>query len=258
MTKRVLTIIVTVVALTLVGALAWGAWAQSKPPVASTLPAETTALNMPRTITVIGRGSVKIQPDMAVVNLGVQTMGATVKDATGEAAETMEAILATLKEQGIADKDIQTSGYNVWADASLSPERALDREMTYRVNNNVRVVVRDLDTVGTILDVAIEAGANAIHGVSFGLAEPENLEAEARELAAENALAKAHELAGLHGVEVGPVVSVSEVISGGFMVSNFERMDAMMSPGLGAGGAGPVSPGELELSMQLQVVYAIQ
>jgi uncharacterized protein len=258
MTKKTLTIIAMLTTLMLAGALAWGTWGQPAPSIAASPAVESAAPDLPRTITVVGKGSVKIQPDMAALNLGVQTMDATVKDATGETAETMDAILAALKAQGIADRDIQTSGYNVWADAGHGPEPLAAQQMKYRVNNNVRVIVRDLDAVGTILDVAIEAGANAIHGVSFGLAEPETLEAEARELAAENALAKAQELAALHDVEVGQVVSVSEVLSGGFMPSNFERMDTMMAPALGAGGAGPVSPGEMELSMQLQVVYAIE
>jgi uncharacterized protein len=258
MKKQVFTMIVVLVTLALAGAFAWSAWGQPAPSGAVSPSVESAAPNLPRTITVVGKGSVKIQPDMAALNLGVQTMGPTVKEATGEAAKTMEAILAALKAEGIADKDIQTSGYNVWADMGYGPERSPNQEMTYRVNNNVRVMVRDLDAVGTILDVAIEAGANAIHGVSFGLAEPETLEAEARELAAENALAKAKELAALHDVEVGQVVSISEVLSGGFMMSNFERMDTMMAPAFGAGGAGPITPGELELSMQLQVVYAIE
>ena len=258
MKKQTLTIITVLMTLALAGAVAWSAWGQPAASIAASPSVESASPTLSRTITVVGKGSVKIQPDMAALNLGVQTMGPTVKEATGEAAETMDAILAALKAAGIADRDIQTSGYNVWADANHGPERLVEQQMTYRVNNNVRVLVRDLDTVGTILDVAIEAGANAIHGVSFGLAEPETLEAKARELAAENALAKAQELAALHDVEVGQVVSISEVLSGGFMMSNFERMDTMMAPAFGAGGVGPITPGELELSMQLQVVYAIE
>jgi uncharacterized protein len=288
MTRRVLTIIALLVVLTLIGVFAWGALAQTPiptpvTPTPATPTPETTPVTptpdvdvtptptpdvdvtptpitpdfptgtttLPRTITVVGRGSVRMEPDMAMVNLGVQTIGTTVREAVDEAAETMEAILDALRGQGIADRDIQTVGYNVWVDMGFGPDRTPDQEPTYRVNNDVRVTVRDLGTLGPVLEAAIDAGANAIHGVSFGIAEPEELEGEARELATENALAKARELAGLHGVEVGPVVSISEVITAGFVQNTFERM------GLGGAG-GPISPGELEMWIQLQVVYAIQ
>jgi uncharacterized protein len=188
---------------------------------------------------------------MAMVTLGVQTIGTTVQQAVNEASETMDAILDALAEQGIEDRDIQTVGYNVWVDMPFGPERTPGQEPSYRVNNDVRVTVRDIDDLGPVLEAAIEAGANAIHGVSFGLAEPEELEAEARESAAENARDRAEALAELHNVQVGPVVSISEVIMGGFVPQAFERMDM-------GGAGGPISPGELELSLQLQVVYAIQ
>lgn len=259
--KRFVGILVTIAMIALVGALAWNAAAQTRVPITKTVSSVQTqgeneaTTDLSRTITVVGKGSVKIKPDIATVNLGVQTFGPSVKTATTDAAKAMEAVLAALKKQGVAEKDIQTSGYSVWADTGYGPDRRPDEEVTYRVNNNVSVVVRDLDSLGTVLDAAIEAGANTIHGISFGLAEPEKLESQARELAVENALAKAQELAKLHGLAVGPVVSVSEVISGGYMASNFMRLASDMGYG---GGAGPVNPGELELSMQLQVVYAIR
>ncbi len=267
MDRRVLRIITLLIVLTLIGVFAWSAWAQTLTPTPDVTPEVTptvtptptapdpgtdiTTLNMPRTITVVGRGSVSVDPDMAVVTLGVQTTGTTVREATDEAAETMEAILDALGEEGIDDADIQTLGYNMRVDRGFGPDRSPDEEATYHVNNNVRVTVRDIDNLEAVLEAAIDAGANAIHGVSFGLAEPEELEAKARELAAENALAKAQALAELHNVEVGPVVSISEVITGGFMPQAFERLDM-------GGAGGPIMPGELEMSLQLQVVYAIQ
>lgn len=213
---------------------------------------------LPRTITVIGEGSVKIQPDVARANIGVETFGATVKVATSQAATTMDAVLAALKKQGIAEKDIQTTGYGVWAERNSGPDGNVSDKVIYHVNNNVSVTIRDLTKVGAVLDSAIEAGANSIYGVSFSIAEPRELEAEARSKAIANALAKAKELAQLSGVQVGDVVSVSEVIGagGGSYDSNFQRL-AVEKAAYGGGGIGPVSPGELDLALRLQVVYQI-
>jgi len=255
--------------IVLIGALALTqGWLQPVSAQSKATPVPTSAAKvepsgsdaiLPRTITVVGEGSVKIQPDIARANIGVETFGATVKVATSQAAATMDAVLAALKSQGIAEKDIQTTGYSVWVERNSGPDGNTSDKVVYHVNNNVSVTIRDLAKVGAVLDAAIEAGANSIYGVSFSVAEPEKLEAEARGKAIANALAKAKELAQLNGVEVGAVVSVSEVVGagGGSYDSNFMRLSAEKAAYSG-GGAGSVSPGELELALRLQVVYQIQ
>lgn len=239
----------------LVGAGAFRAFDFANATVAnaqSTVPAPT----LPRTITVVGEGKVKIKPDIARANIGVEVMKSSVKEASDANKVALDAVLAALKEQGIEEKDIQTSGFSIFAER-YGPEGPLPENQTnYRVSNNVSVVIRDLEKVGAILDAAIEAGANNIYGVEFGLDSTESVETEARKGAVEDAKAKAEELAGLTGVQVGSVVSVSEVIgnSGGYYnASNFNQLDRDM----GGGGGTPIQPGELELTMQLQVVYTI-
>jgi len=225
--------------------------------VLPTTVAPTTTL--PRTITVVGEGTVRIKPDIARASIGVQTLGESVKATTTESTKTMDAIITALKKMGVQEKDIQTSGFSVWVDRGRTPEGELTGKATYQVSNMVNVTIRDLDKVGEILDAAIEAGANSIHGVSFGLDEPKKLQSEARQTAVSDALAKAQELAKLHNAQVGAVVSVSEIVGGGggYYDSNFMAMEAMYRGGFGGGGAGAISPGELELSLRLQVVYEL-
>jgi hypothetical protein len=216
---------------------------------------QTTEAAM-RTITVVGEGQVSAAPDTAQASIGVEVIDADVKQATSRAAETMENILATLKAQGIAETDIQTSYYNVWVErpyAFQGGEQA--DEILYHVNNNVMVTIRNLDKVTTILGAAIEAGANSINSVTFSIADPASLRSQAREKAVANALAEAQELAGFSGIEVGEVVSVSEVISGGaYYVSELKTAE---QGGFGGGG-GPIAPGDVDLSVQLQITYAIR
>jgi uncharacterized protein YggE len=216
--------------------------------------AETTSA-LPRTITVVGEGSVKIKPDVAQANIGVEVVEPTVKEASRGARDTMEAVLKALTEQGVDEKDIQTSGFSVWTERPYGPEGPSD-EVLYHVSNQVAVTVRDLDTVGTVLDAAIEAGANNIYGVTFSLADPSQVESRARKEAVANAQAKAQELATLNDVEVGDVVSVSEVIGGrGGYYTSVVRETAVAGMG---GGGGPIAPGELELTLQLEIVYTVQ
>lgn len=220
-------------------------------------PAEAqTVDSLPRTITVVGDGKVTIKPDIATTNIGVEIMASTVKEASTEAATTMEAIIDALKANGVAAKDIQTSGYNVWMERpyqEIGVEESTQATI-YRVSNTLNVIVRDLDNLGTVLDVAMEAGANNIYGVNFSLADQGELASEARADAVADALAKATELAGLNNVEVGQVVSISEVVGGGgYYASNFSKLASFE----GMGGGTPVSPGELELTVQLQITYQI-
>jgi uncharacterized protein len=212
-----------------------------------------------RSVTVVGEGSVLIEPDIARANIGVEVVQATVQEAVAEAREIMEAVLAALEEAGVAAEDIQTSGYNIWAERNFGGEmgRSSEEQVRYRVSNNVSVTIRDLEGVSTVLDAAIDAGANNVYGVSFSLDDPTTIESEAREKAVENALTKAEELAGLTDTEVGAVISISEVIGqgGGYFAGNFA---AGARDGLGGGGAGPIAPGQLRLTMQLQITYELQ
>jgi len=239
-----------------------GVWAQS-PAVEPIAAADSGSL--PRTITVIGEGSAFGTPDMARVNVGLETEGNNVLTATEENSETMTAILTALKEQGVAAKDMQTAGYNIWVDRNQQravamaagegdpkPELYAEAEelAVYRVTNTVQVVVRDLDNLGEVLDAALNAGANRVNGISYLIAEPEELIAEARANAVEDAQARAAALAELNDVEVGQVVAISEVVDGG--VSPVYEMAKVAS------GSGPFTSGESELTMRLKVVYEIR
>ena len=154
-------------------------------------------------------------------------------------------------------KDIQTSGFSVWTERPYGPEGPSGDEVLYHVSNQVAVTIRDLETVGTVLDAAIEAEANNIYGVTFSRADPSRVESEARKRAVADAQAKAQELATLNDVKLGDVVSVSEVIGerGGYYAGGVRQV--ALAAGVGGGG-GPIAPGELELTLQLEIVYTVE
>ena len=207
-----------------------------------------------RTVTVVGEGTVSLTPDIAETNIGVEVMRASVQEATSAAEELMQSILSALAEQGIAEEDIQTSGYSVYAER-YGPEGPLaDDETQYRVSNNVQVTIRDIDSVGEVLDAAVEAGANNIYGVNFRVEDPSGVESEAREAAFTDAREKASELASLSDAQLGQVMSISEIIgNAGFYQSSFDT--SAMASGLGGGGG--FAPGEQDLVMQLQITFEL-
>jgi hypothetical protein len=260
MFKRVLIVAVAVALAVPLGLLAVSALGRAAPAAQAQTPTPEPVNNPARTITVIGQATVHVVPDVANVSIGVETRAATVADATQENQTKMKALMAALKQAGIADKDIQTSNYSIsWNQpqpiVSPAPEIAPGQTVTgttYTVSNMVNVTVRDLNAISEVLDTATAAGANSIWGVSFGMDKPDVPLADARTQAVADARTRAQALADLGGVKLGPVMSMSEVMSGGPIpvAMPFAAKEA-------AAGATPISPGEVEVSYQVQVVYFI-
>jgi uncharacterized protein YggE len=205
------------------------------------------------TITVVGEGRVKIKPDTAQASIGVEVVKPTVKEASAEASNLMNSVIEVLKQKSIEDKDIQTSSFSVWLERPYNQD-GTQGDPVYHVSNQVNVTIHQLDRVGDLLDATMVAGANNIYGVTFSLSDTTKVEAEARRKAVEHARIKAQDLAQLAGLALGEVISVSEVIgsTGG---SYFPGMAQQAAVGMGGGGGGPISPGELEITMQVQLVY---
>lgn len=205
-------------------------------------------------ITVVGEGEAFGQPDEARVTMGVETFAETVAEATSANESNVQAIMDALREIGIEAADIQTSNYSLWAEQRYS-ENGPEGISGYRVVNQVTVVIRDIDQVGVVIGAVTEAGANSIHGISFSVADPAALEADARAAAVEDARVKAASLAELSGVELGEIVNVTEVVG-----------QPALPYGLGSGGARDeaqtsapgISPGELSYGVQVQVTFAIR
>ena len=165
----------------------------------------------------------------------------------------MEAIAAALKEAGVDEKDIQTSHYSIHYEQEPMPVTregsAPENQGGYRVSNMVRVTVHDVEKAGDVLDAVVQAGANQVYGVTFAVSDESTWQSEARAKAMADARSRAQALADLAKVELGEVLSVSEVV-GSLPVP-------VMAVERGVGGGG-IAPGELELGTQIQVTFAIQ
>ena len=213
----------------------------------------SSAQDPSRTITVIGTGKVSLVPDVARVNVGAEARADTVAEAKAEVDGQMVAIHAALEAMGIDEKDIQTSHYSIHYERDpmqvMKEGPIVESQGGYRVSNILWVTVRDVEMAGDVVDAAVEAGANQVYGVTFTVSDEEAWQGLARENAVSDAEARAAELAGLADVELGAVQSVSEVI-GGWPAAMAPMPETVMSGGF--------APGELELSSQVQVTFAIQ
>ena len=222
--------------------------------VQSALPAVSGGAEMPYTITVNGTGVASAVPDVADIQLGVESTDRDAAEAISSNTMSMNAVMAAIKELGIEDKDIQTLSYNMWVEQVYDRDGMPTDEMRYHVSNQITVRLRMLDEAGKLLEEALKAGANNVGGITFGVDDTSALESEAREKAIADAEAKAEELAAGFEVRVGKVHQVSEYTSG----YDPSPSSMLMRDGLGGGGEVPISGGSFNVSVDVQVIFDIE
>lgn len=177
------------------------------------LPARAQPADQPshqRTLILRGEGSASAVPDLVWLRAGVDTEAAKARKALKANADTMKKVVAALKSDGLADKDIQTSNLFIAPLYSSDPKKPR-RVVGYRVGNMVLVRIRDLEQTGVILDQIVALGSNDIAGVRFAVNDPTALENKARAAAVRNAITKAKLYAGAAGVKLGPIVKIAEI-----------------------------------------------
>jgi uncharacterized protein YggE len=204
-------------------------------------------------ISVSGTGDASGAPDLALLDLGVSTEGKTVKEARDAAATAMNGVNSAVKADGVADKDVQTRQFSIEPEYQYPDGK--QELIGFRVTNIVEVKVRDLDRVGEVIDDVAKAGGDVVQvqGLSFTIEKPEDLRAQARQEAMADARTRAEGLADLAGVKLGKPISVTESA----VAPPTPRLAAAPA-GQGGGEATPIEAGELEVSVTVDVLFAIE
>ena len=215
------------------------------------LPLATLAEEALREIIVTGEGEVAVEPDMAVLTLGVSHDARTAKEAMDGASAGAAEVLATLEEAGIASRDIQTSSISLSPRWDHSMRDAPPKVAGYVASNTLSVRVRDLESLGGVLDSVVGSGANQMHGLSFALAEPRPAMDQARTKAVQDAVAKATLLADAAGLTLGPIRRISEASVGGPVPIQMQGRAMMEAASV------PISSGELDVRASVTVVFDI-
>ncbi|MEO1135327.1 MAG: SIMPL domain-containing protein [Pseudomonadota bacterium] len=207
----------------------------------------------PRTISVTGQGKAAAAPDMAVVTIGVQSEAPTAAAALRQNSTDMSATIDTLKELGVADRDIQTSGLSVNPRYDYERNRSRPEVIGFTASNNVTVRLRDLSAAGAIIDQAVQSGANSLGGVSFAFSDPKPLYDEARRDAVADARAKADLLTDAAGVRLGKLLFIQE----GHAVTPQPRPYAARME-MAQDQAVPMEAGESTVNISVSMIYEIE
>ena len=212
-------------------------------------PAVTTSSE--RFINVTGSGIVYLDPDIAYLYVGVHEEDRDINVALANNNQKTQTLIGALVSAGVATVDIQTSNFSVWSMEAWDEVGAPYTK--YTVDNTVYITVRDLGSLGDLLNTVVEAGANNISSITFDVADKTAAMAEARRLALENADTLAQELATTAGLKVGEIQNIT--YSEAYNVPYY---------GMGGGGAAmesasvPIQPGKMQASVTVAVTYGLK
>ena len=211
--------------------------------------------DFPPAISVTGEASVSAPPDLASVDAGVASDAKTAREASEANNTAMAKVLTALKSANIEPKDIQTSQLSLqpqYASSSVSRQPAPPTVVGYRASNRVRVRMRDVTKVASVIDTLVAAGANDIGNINFAVSNASKLLDDAREKAVADARRKAEIYAKAAGVTLGAPLSISE--EGAPQQPVFRaKMAAPM-----AAASTPIAQGEETLSVSVSITWAIK
>lgn len=205
----------------------------------------------PPTISVTGTGIASSAPDIAVMQVGVQSQGENLPSLIAENLSKINAIRSALEESGVEEKDVQSSNLTV----SAQPIYNYDIQLTptapglptpaptvttyfYVVDNTLTITVRDVSRIGDVLTQALGAGSINISSLVFTVSDMSKLEAEAHEKAMADAKARAERLAAAAGVSLDRLMTIGEA----------SRYEPQASP----------PTGQFQVVYQVSVTYALK
>jgi len=197
-------------------------------------------------ISVSGESTVEVAPNRVDINVAVVTEGTDVKTAQAQNAKMAEKLIAALNNAGIKQQSIITSGYNIQPNYDYAGD-GQPQLIGYRVVNEVKITVEDTGTAGSIIDTAVQNGANEVRGLSFYATGNNEQKIAALRQAVENARQKAEVLAGALGKEIAGVKSAS----GNWFDQSpspvfYDKMEAQSTP---------INPGKAIIRATAEITY---
>ncbi len=207
-----------------------------------------------RVLNVTGDGIVEVGPDIAYVSMGVVTEDVNSSTAQSKNAQLMNKVVQEIKKLGIAEKDIATVNYNMQPKYSYNRDTGESLIIGYRVTNTVRVTVRDIKKVGSVIDAAVKQGANISNAVTFDISDKGKYYGEALKKAALDAQGKAEVIAEALGLKLKGPVTINEN-SYGYTPIYRKAVELDEAAAWAADAPTPIEGGTLEIRASLNIVY---
>ena len=222
------------------------------PLAAAHSPLNAQDMKMQRTVSVSATSSVNAEPDQAAISTAIVAEGDTARAALSANTASMAKLIDGLKAAGIVPKDIKTVSFNVQPRYQNFKDGRPAVINGYQVSNQVRILVRDLDKLGQVLDAAVTLGANQMGSIEFQVSNAETLKDDARKGAMSNALRRAKLFAESAGAEVGEVIAIAEDMAVPPGRPTMTARAAMSADAV------PIERGTLALEVRVNVTWALK
>lgn len=213
--------------------------------------------NYAREISVEASGKAYVVPDVAKVTLGVKTEAKTAETAVSENTQKMNAITTDVKNLGIEEKDIKTTGYYLNPKYIYSEKDKKDIQDGYVLEQTIEVTIRDFDKIGKIMTSATKNGANNISSLNFVVDDPENAKSKARSEAIAKAKEKAKQIAKDSGLKLGRVINFYEYEDYGYYPTEPMAADSYLAGAQTNMVTPRITPGEKEISLRVTLTYRV-
>ena len=195
--------------------------------------------------------TVEADPDIATLSAGVTTLAPTAVEALRQNSAQMDRVIAQIEAQGVAKKDIQTTGVNLNAEYDWDEQTRQQRFRGYRVSNRVSVIVRDIPRTGRLLDALVASGATDLGGIQWSVDDPTTAQETARAAAFKSGRERALNYARMSGYSNVRLLEVNETMMGGRVIT----MDVQESASRVANASAPIRPGQVQTGVTITVKY---
>lgn len=212
----------------------------------------TSTDTLRNTLRVTGTGQAIGSPDIARVDLGVETRDEDIAVAVDETNRKMSELTQALTNLGIASEDLLTTQYNIRQDDPVDPQTGRPTGTgEYIVSNTLKVTVRDIDQISQVIETGLNSGANRVFGLTFDIEDTIELESQARSKALQDAMNRAQELADGLEIALGRPIYISE---------GFGDIQPVIreAPEAAVGGGPAISTGQMTVTVQVNLIFAIE
>lgn len=210
-------------------------------------------VNAPDTVTASGSGTIQAAPDEATMSFGISRTGSNPKALLGDTSKAADKIVGALKKAGVAEKDIQTQNVSLYPQTSFNGGKTV--VTGYEAAISVTAKVRDLATLGKVIDAGNAAGANTMSGPNFSIAEDSPFTASAIERAVADARRNAEAMAKAADKSVGKVLTMTD--SGIAPVQPYP-MGFADDASSAKSASVPINPGQLDVSSSVVVTFELK
>ena len=207
------------------------------------------------TVTVTAKGSVKETPDMAAISLGITTNESTAEKAQKKNTESVNKVKEKLKDLGVEEKSLQTSGYDIYPQYDYNSNKIT----SYQVTTTLTVSDRKIADTGKLITEAVAAGANNVNNVTYTCSSYDEKYQEALQAAVSAAQAKAQVLAEAAGKTLGePSVLVEGYQDTSAQYDPTVSGKTMAMESMNSADSMQMEPGQMSIDADVTVTYSMQ